>query len=706
MGRRFIVYHANYIIIVTVMNIPEILKNIVLFLNEPFDQETLFQKILQACLTYTAAESGSVLICDYENEEFVTRAQLPQNKEQPEVRRISMNEGISSHAVRKKKSIYIPDVSISADYKKVRDSVQSEVAVPLIYKNKTLGVLCLDSNKKKAFVPDELELFNVVGGLAAQSIYNANMYSSLQKTSQYRSTLIEIGHLLTEGFDLKVLFHKVMERLAMEMDIRIGILSLLSEYEDDIAIEVAWGLTETEINKGSYKLGEGITGLVAQTGKSVGLKDIRKETSFLGKTGYVSRLDMSRKYCFICVPLIIGKVVKGTLSITREYQDNRTYESDMEFMELVSATIAKSVYIHLLFTREKRKLEQENRQLKNQLHKRYGIKNIVTVSNKIKIILDLLEQVAQTSATVLLRGESGTGKELFAHAIHYNSPRFKKPFIKINCGALPDSLLESELFGYVKGAFTGAVRNREGKFLAADTGTIFLDEIGNTSPLMQVKLLRVLQEKTFEPVGSDSTMTVDVRFIAATNQDLEKMVDKGTFREDLFYRLNVVPIVIPPLRERKEDVAALADYFIKQFAAEHNKNIEGIEPQALKSLIQYNWPGNVRELENCIEYGIIFEKGRYLTSGSLRIPDSHINSYSGRENIDEPGNSFGFIEKMFQDISPQTPNKMKHMISRIEREVIKNTLHQFDWNKSQSAQYLGINRMTLLDRIKRYNIEP
>lgn len=696
---------AIYIIIIYIMKMVELLKNIVLLLNEPFDQEKLFMKILQSCISYTPAESASLLLCDEERNEFIIKAQNPQNENKgKQITRIPMTEGISGQAVQKRKAIYIPDVRRSPHYKKVRAYVKSEVAVPLIYKDLIRGVLCLDSSQINAFHPDELELFNVIGGIAAQSIHNASMYNSMKKTNQYRTTLIEIGHLLTEGFDLKILFHKVMERLAKQMNIKIGILSLLSEHESDLSIEVAWGLTDSEIDRGYYKVGEGITGIVAQSGKTLGVKNIRKENSFLGKTGYMSRLDTERQYCFICVPLLIGKQVKGTLSISKEYYDSKTYETDIEFMELVSATIAKSVYIHLLFTREKRRLQQENRQLKHQLHKQFGLKNIIAISSKIKSLLDLVDQVAQTNATVLLRGESGTGKELFAHAIHYNSPRYDKPFIKINCGALPDTLLESELFGYVKGGFTGAVRNRDGKFLMADGGTIFLDEIGNTSPLMQVKLLRVLQEKTFEPIGSDTPLTVDVRIIAATNQNLEEMIQNSRFREDLFYRLNVVPVHIPSLRERKEDISVLVDYFISKYASQHEKDIIGIEPQALQILTRYNWPGNVRELENCIEYGIIFEKGRYLTAGSLKVPGFQTDK---RQEIPASSPTFpDCIIPLLEKISPQNPYKLKEIINQIEKEVIIKTLDQFAWNKTQSARYLGINRMTLLERINRYKLYP
>jgi two-component system, NtrC family, response regulator PilR len=272
----------------------------------------------------------------------------------------------------------------------------------------------------------------------------------------------------------------------------------------------------------------------------------------------------------------------------------------------------------------KKKLERENVLLKRSIERETQFENIIGGSPKMQLIFDLVRKISTTNSTILVSGDSGTGKELVAKAIHYNSLRKDKPFVSINCGAMPESLLESELFGHVKGAFTGAVQNKKGLFEVADRGTLLLDEIGEMPYGMQVKLLRALQEKSIRPVGGTEEIPVDVRVVAATNQDLHKAVELGRVREDLFYRINVIPIKIPSLRERKEDIRLLAEHFMKKYAAEMNKNIKRISPEALKSLENYEWPGNVRELENAIERAIALEPQDVITVESLPEKVSHL----------------------------------------------------------------------------------
>ena len=328
-------------------------------------------------------------------------------------------------------------------------------------------------------------------------------------------------------------------------------------------------------------------------------------------------------------------------------------------------------------------LRAENLVLKERLGDRFDFSRIIAASPKMKTLLETLAMVAPSDATVLIMGESGTGKEVIANAIHHNSPRAGEPFIKVACAALPETLLESELFGHEKGAFTGAVARREGRFQLAHRGTIFLDEVGEMSPAVQTKLLRVLQEKEFEPLGGTRTAKVDIRVIAATNRDLEKEVREGRFREDLYYRLNVVPLVLPPLRERREDIPLLADHFLALFREKNRKSITTISGKALDLLVRYDWPGNVRELENIVERAVILARDEVLVPADL---PSQIRMFSGEEGQD----AFAIPAGMSLD--------------EMERALIVKTLDETGGNRTRASEILGINRRTLQNKLKQYGL--
>jgi DNA-binding NtrC family response regulator len=327
-------------------------------------------------------------------------------------------------------------------------------------------------------------------------------------------------------------------------------------------------------------------------------------------------------------------------------------------------------------------LREENRSLREALGRRYEYKNIVARSAKMQEVLATVERVAPTNSTVLLGGESGVGKDLIARAIHQNSRRAAGPFVKINCTAIPENLLESELFGYEKGAFTGAVAAKPGKFELADKGTIFLDEIGDVPPSIQVKLLRVLQDREFERLGGTKTLRVDVRVVAATNQDLRAALEEGTFREDLYYRLNVVPLNIPPLRERKEDIPYLVDHFIEGFARESGKPLGGITPAAQKALMEFHWPGNVRELENIIERAVALSTGEVIDVEDIRLDLSTSRL---------PGGPGAFL--------PEGTT-----LENFEDEMIREALRRANGNKSQAARLLGLSRNALRYRLSKMGV--
>ncbi len=339
-----------------------------------------------------------------------------------------------------------------------------------------------------------------------------------------------------------------------------------------------------------------------------------------------------------------------------------------------------------------KKLKQENLTLKAELTKKYKFDQIIGHSEEIKSVLSLVERISDSDSTALITGESGTGKELIARAIHYNSNRVDHSFVAINCGAIPSELLESELFGHVKGAFTGAISNRVGRFEMADGGTIFLDEIGDLQPALQVKILRALQERSFEPVGGTKSIQVNVRVIAATNKNLENLVRDGNFREDLFYRLNVIPIVIPALRERKSDIPLLMNYFMDLFNKNKGKRMTGVSPEAMESLSNYGWPGNIRELENLVERLAIL-KGH----GLVEMNDLPVKYRSLSTGATAAGASFEL---------PDDGLDFNSAVDRFENSLILRALEKTGWNRNQAALILRLNRTTLVEKIKKKGLRP
>jgi len=431
--------------------------------------------------------------------------------------------------------------------------------------------------------------------------------ASERTTDQELSILMEIGQLVSCTLELREAFGQVMQIISDKLNMRRGALVLLDESTGRLRTEAAIGMTPEEMERGKYAVGEGITGSVVATGRPRVIPDVRHEPDFLNRTGRLSAVT-NEPISFICVPIKIEGRTAGALSVDKPLNTEEQLRSDAKFLDIIAAFLAQAIQINRMVLRQKEELLEENAQLRAQVRDRYKFENIIGDSPAMHDVFAVVGQVANSRATVLLLGETGTGKEMIAKAIHYNSPRKEKPFVRVNCGAMTSTLLESELFGHVKGSFTGAIRDKVGRFEAADGGTIFLDEIGTMEPQLQVKLLRVLQEREFERVGETQTMKVDVRVIAATNVDLQEEVAKGNFRDDLFYRLSVVNIYLPPLRNRREDIPRLIDYFLDKFNAINNRRLRRISRDMLNVLLRYPWPGNVRELENAIERAVVLRR--------------------------------------------------------------------------------------------------
>lgn len=497
------------------------------------------------------------------------------------------------------------------------------------------------------------------------------------------AVLNQISYTIVHEHNVSELLRNVLNILHKEMGLLRGTITM--RHGDTLFIEASNGLTGDEINRGKYMIGEGITGKVAQTGKPALIPDISKEPEFLGRT---QARPKKGHIAFLCVPIIHMENVIGTLSIDRETEVRGNLDQDLRLLETVANIIAEAVASCLEQHEERRKLLEENMRLREELGTTPRPSNIIGNCNAMRAVYKMISQVAGSNATVLIRGASGTGKELIARAIYMSSNRNTKPFVAVNCAALPDNLIESELFGYEKGAFTGAVARRIGRAEAANGGTLFLDEIGDLSVNVQVKLLRFLQERTITRVGSNEEIKLDVRLLAATSRDLEKLMAEGLFREDLYYRLNVFPIQLPCLHKRASDIILLADHFLGKYNRMHGKNISRISTPAINMLMSYHWPGNVRELENCIERAV------------LTASDTVIHGYDLPPSL-QTGEASGTAV-----IHPDAKANFKTLVNSFERELIVEALKANAGNVAAAARQLGLSERIIHYKIDKLGITP
>ena len=430
---------------------------------------------------------------------------------------------------------------------------------------------------------------------------NTTVGGEKDRTNEIRrlSTLLEISQALSGVLNLKAALQSVLDILERRHQLVGGGVFLQEADSRELHAEASTG----ERLPGARTRGrdeESLTARVMDTGKPVVVPRVSQEPALAG-----ADRARGRELTYIAVPFAVGRRPGGTLEVMLPYKTDRNYQRSLEFYRVVASMIGQALKLRRTVEADRTRLAEENEHLRDELRDRYAFRNIIGNSAPIQQVYEQVAQVARTNTTVLIRGESGTGKEMIAHAIHYNSPRAKKPFIKVSCAALPESLIESELFGYERGAFTGAQASKKGRFELAEGGTLFLDEIGDVSPSTQVKLLRVLQEREIERLGGTASIRINVRLIAATHRPLETLMEDGKFRDDLFYRLAVFTIFAPPLRERKPDIMLLADHFLEKYSREHGKHIRRISTPAIDMLTSYHWPGNVRELENTIERAVL-----------------------------------------------------------------------------------------------------
>ena len=496
------------------------------------------------------------------------------------------------------------------------------------------------------------------------------------------SLLLELSRTLAT-LNLRSSLPKVLEVLTDSFGSPGGTIALLDEENGELRVEAASGVARSSGERARFRPGEGITGRVLSSGKAVVVARVSREPLFLDRTGVFRGVKRRLKeLSFVCVPVVMDGRTVGTLGLTLPFDEGRPYERDSKLLQLAASMVGQATKVAKLVEADRQRLLDENRQLREELRERYELTSVIGTSHAMQRVYELVAQAAPASTTVLVRGESGTGKELIAHAIHYNSPRADKPFVKVSCGALPEGLIESELFGYEPGAFTDARTQKKGRFELAHGGSLFLDEVGELTPSTQVKLLRVLQEREFERLGGVQPIRVDVRLIAATNKDLEAATKKGTFREDLYYRLNVFSIFVPPLRERQSDILLLADHFVQKHGLAHGKDVKRISTTAIDMLMAYHWPGNVRELENCIERAILVCEGGVIHAHHLppTLQTAEVSGTLPRQSLGDA-------------------------VAAFEKDLLLDALKSARGNRAKAARLLGTTERIFGYKLGKYGLD-
>ena len=512
---------------------------------------------------------------------------------------------------------------------------------------------------------------------------------SSTRTGEELSALYEINKALASSLDLRESAVQVLATLSTRLAMKRGTITLLDPASGELAIQVSHGLSQKEQARGRYRIGEGITGKVFETGKPIVVPDLRADPRFLNRTG-ARTASVGQQLSFLAVPIKVHGETLGVLGVDQLFPgDPGSFDEDLRVLNTVALLIGQAVKLNRLIAQERRELFVANQGLRNELcEKHRSVGGIVGQSSAIQEVFGAIARIAQSQATVVLRGESGTGKELVAKAIHYSGPRAARPFIRLHCAAVPEMLFESELFGHERGAFTGATEMRKGRFELAHQGTLFLDEIGDIPLATQVKLLRVLQDQRFERVGGSQTHGVDVRLISATHRDLEAMVKSGAFREDLYYRLNVVPITLPPLRERVGDIPLLIEHFLRKYNKQNRREVR-LSAELGKLMAGYHWPGNVRELENCIERLVVMAEVDKVTFGTV------------------PTTLRGYFADMRHVIQTCSGTEtLTGNLEAIEQDRLKKALERAGWVQARAARALGITPRQIAYKIRKYRLTP
>lgn len=680
------------------------LHDITLNLLSEDSPEELLQSILQQALQATSAESGSISLLS-EDKKFLDIKVHESLFSDPIPVRLKVGQGVTGRCILTGKTKNISNVKEDPHYVEVRTDILSELACPLKIGRKTFGVISIDSTRQNAFSAEHETIMEMLANYAALIFSRIQGNHNLLHRTQMLDLLLIISSNLGKRYKLDELFDAAISELEKNIPLQYSSLHLYNENLEQLVIESSYNYSENEIKKSTYKPGEGVTGKVFKASKHVIIENLNEEKVYLNKSG--KDHSASQQESYISCPVLVDEKCVGVYGLGFTSSGKSDLEDIIFVARMLASFFGQGLQINNLIEQRGYEVEKENEQLRERLESNYSFSNIIGADPSMREIFHKIKLSANVPSPVLILGESGTGKELIASALHENSDRKKANLIKMNCAAIPEDLLESELFGSIKGAYTSSIEDRKGKLLEADGGSLFLDEIGDMPIKLQSKILRVIQEKEFSPLGSDKLIKVDVRIIAATNANLEKLIVEKSFREDLYYRLNVIRLDLPPLRERKSDLPALSQALLKRIILKTGKRVKGIKPEAMEILESYNFPGNIRELENMLERAVVLTSNQSLLAEDISIPRKFASPSKpeAKHMQEDEKKSLSLTEWVKQGIQDGSSGQLRsEIINEVDKELIRILLNKNRYNKSKTASQLGINRLTLDKKISELGI--
>ncbi|MES0491157.1 MAG: sigma 54-interacting transcriptional regulator [Leptospirales bacterium] len=672
-------------------------------LNED-NPDNLLDTILDQTIEFTKADSGSIALLDDTRKYLDIKAFRGLSTDVPEKVKLKLGEGVTGRCILTGKTRNVGNTSEDPYYVSVRSDIQSELAVPLKAGSKSFGVISVDSSRKNAFNDTHEEYLSLLASYAAQILTKQETIRHLNHRTNIQNILIEISGYLGKYPVFSKVFQEIILHLQKTIGLERAAVFITEPVSGRLGIVNSLNYTEEEKEKSNYRPNEGITGTVFSKSEPVYLQDIDQDKTFLNKSGAERP---KKKMSFFSSPILVNDEPRGVFNMEIPYTSLARFEDYSFLVQILSTLFSQAISIQNFIEESKNDIEEENILLKRQFDSNYSFENIVGRSKSMQDLFQVMQMSADSNTSILLTGESGTGKELFATAIHRNSMRKTKKLVKINCAAIPSDLLESELFGYDKGAFTGADRDHKGKFLIAHEGTLLLDEVGEMDYKLQSKLLRFLQDKEFSPLGSNKVYKVDVRIIAATNANLETNIRDKKFREDLYYRLNVIRIEIPPLRDRMEDLPFISDHLLRQIAKRNGKPQKTLSDAGFARLENYSFPGNIRELENILERAYVLSSDKLIKPAEIVIPETQTRIQQTEKTVKETEVEQPGIDQWVDDIiqNGKEGEYYKNVIQQVEEILIVNILKNTFYNKSKTARMLGVNRLTLDKKIKELGLQ-
>ncbi len=676
------------------------LHEVTLSLLTQDSSDQLLDALLDRAVEFTGADSGTISILDESRKFLEIKAFRGFEQDLPKTVKLKIGEGVTGRCIVTGKLRNVGDTAQDKYYIAVRQDIRSELAVPLKVGSKNFGVISVDSKRLDAFNAEHEEYLQMLADYAAQIFTTTTSVESLSHRTHLQDVLLQISGVLGKYADVRLFFEEVIQILADKLGVRRAAIYLYDSVTNELAVSASLNYSAEEIERGRYTPGEGVTGKAFKQRKAIAIPDISQDNQFLNKTGHQREELVS----FFAAPFFEGGEPRGVFDMEIKFQSQTRFEDHSFLAQILSSLFGQALQIEKLVQQSSRETKEENIILRRQLKSTFEFESIVGAHPRMAELFARMKMAADSASAVLVTGESGTGKELIASALHQNSIRSANALVKINCAAIPADLLESELFGYARGAFTGAVDDYKGKVLSAHKGTLFLDEIGELDLKLQAKLLRVLQEKEFSPLGSNKVIKVDVRIIAATNANLEQAVKDKTFREDLFYRLNVVRLSIPPLRERLTDLPLLIQHLLEKICERNNKPPMGLNEAALQKLQTYAFPGNIRELENLLERAVVLNSKKEIDAVDIQLGDGLVTAATASVG-NETAAGFDLRSYLKEQAALSADGKIfETVVNAVEKELIRILLNQNQFNKKKTSEALGVNRVTLDKKIQQFGL--